>query len=110
VGLKVGGESQSNPIQSNPIQSNPIQSNPIIQANALNLFESRALYFASAEGFADFWERVEASKKAVSARTPVKVFDGEIPGPWSRYATVWRVVFKPETRRFLEDGKSYCFW
>jgi hypothetical protein len=40
---------------------------------------------------------------------PGTIFDGEIRGPWSRYANVWRVAFRPISSRFLEDGDRYFF-
>jgi hypothetical protein len=37
-------------------------------------------------------------------------FDGKIPGPWSRYATVWRTVLVPPTRRHLGEDVDCFFW
>ncbi len=75
---------------------------------ATGLFERRCVHFATAEGYASFEERV-ARKKWRSAE-PEVVFDGEIPGPWSRYATVWRVVLKPASRDFLDKSENFFFW
>ncbi|MGH8019686.1 MAG: hypothetical protein ACREIA_15675, partial [Opitutaceae bacterium] len=59
---------------------------------ATGLFERRCVHFATAGGYASFEERI--SRKKWRTAEPEVVFDGEIPGPWSRYATVWRVVLK----------------
>ena len=37
-------------------------------------------------------------------------FDGELPGPWSRYATVWRVVADMPSRDYLNPKCSFFFW
>ena len=73
------------------------------------LFERRVRYFSTEEGFATIRERVE---KPAEARTaPFRlVFSGEIRGPWSQFARVWRCVFRPPSRRFLSDTIAYPFW
>jgi hypothetical protein len=72
--------------------------------------EGRALFFSTKEGFGRFWERVEGGCDRLTSRAPEVVFDGEIRGDWARYAHVWRVAFRPETRRFFEEGEQYFFW
>ncbi len=82
-----------------------------IDRDDLGLFERRALHFSTPAGFSEFWERAESSKAFSSvAPEPAILFDGEIFGPWSRYATVWRVLLKHGTGRFLEDNYRYFFW
>lgn len=76
--------------------------------------ERRALYFSRPEGFAEFWQRVKDDSlnlsPGVRPAPPRVVYDGEIPGPWSKYTHVWRVAFRPISSRFLEDGDRYFFW
>jgi hypothetical protein len=70
--------------------------------------ERRCLFFASPEGHELFLERVRSSPGVARAR-PRLVYDGPVPGPWSRYADVWRVVYEPPNRRFLGDEESYFY-
>jgi hypothetical protein len=71
--------------------------------------ERRCLHYASHEGFAEFLARVDqkAVRPAPSWRV---VFDGEIVGPWSKYATVWRTCVEPPTDDFLNPNKMFFFW
>ena len=71
--------------------------------------EQRSLYFATEEGHAVFRARLARRAEGPRAR-PQLVFDGEVPGPWSRYADVWRVLFAPPSLRFLERKRDYLFW
>jgi hypothetical protein len=77
-------------------------------ASEAGLFERRCLYFAGAEGHAQFQERLQR-RKARSCATRV-LFDGEIPGPWSEYARVWRTVYEPPCTEFLEPREDFFFW
>lgn len=72
-------------------------------------FERRCLYFSTPEGHARFQERIA---RGVTARAqPWRLAcDREIPGPWSRYATVWRVVIPRPTAGFLGENEDYFFW
>lgn len=71
--------------------------------------ERRSLYFATPEGHADFLARVR-HRPAATVTLPPPAFDGPIPGPWTRYAQVWRTVFPPPSLRFLGDDPRYFFW
>lgn len=73
------------------------------------LIERRALFFSTEAGHELFLERVNARCRQPIARPEVLV-DKEIPGPWSRYATVWRFVFQPLTDRFWTEGDEYFYW
>ena len=68
--------------------------------------ERRSLFFALEEGHELFLERLR-SHCTKSAASPRLVFDGSIPGPWSRYADVWRVVYEPPSDRFLGMDENY---
>ena len=74
-----------------------------------NFLERRMLHFAGEEGAERFCRRLLAkpSKPALPFRT---LFDGEIPGPWARWATVWRCCARMPTDEFLEPGADFFFW
>ena len=74
-----------------------------------NCFERRCLYFAGEEGHAEFLRRVFDRRPRREAAWAVK-FDGEIAGPWSKYATVWRVVSAMPSREYLDPNSSFFFW
>lgn len=74
-----------------------------------NYFERRCLYFAGEEGHAEFLRRVFDRKPHREAAWSVK-FDGEIPGAWSKYATVWRVLPAMPSRDYLDPKNLFFFW
>lgn len=67
--------------------------------------EKRSLFFATAEGHHLFLERVHAPARHTAK--PNVVYDGPVPGPWTKYADVWRVVYEPPSRRFLSTDETY---
>lgn len=71
--------------------------------------ERRSLFFASEAGHELFLEHLRSSPRRAAAR-PRLVFDGVVPGPWSRYADVWRVVYEPPSDRFLGREENYFMW
>jgi hypothetical protein len=74
-----------------------------------DIFERRLLYFSLPEGNALFQERLQASpRRPISS--PQVMFDGPIIGPWSRYATVWRVALELPTMGYLEPKLEFFFW
>lgn len=80
-----------------------------VQERPVDLFERRCLFFSTPEGHELFRERIAQSVAAPAGR-PEVVFDGEIPGPWTNYAQVWRVVLQPVTDAFLTNTERYFFW
>lgn len=74
-----------------------------------DLFERRALFFASAEGHALFQARLSQSARGRRYIAKI-VHDTEIRGPWTEYASVWRVVIDPPSREFLAETERYFFW
>lgn len=71
--------------------------------------ERRCLYFSTPEGHAQFLERVYT--KPTKTPTPwIPLFDGEIPGPWSKWAKVWRHSVVMPTYDFLDQGSNFFFW
>lgn len=73
-------------------------------------FERRAWFFSTDEGHELFNERL--SSRADNSQPPAVILcDSEIRGPWSVYATVWRVLFCPPSKRFMEkDNDRYFYW
>jgi hypothetical protein len=68
--------------------------------------ERRSLFFALPEGQELFLERLHAPVVGIRAE-PKLVYDGPVPGPWSKYADVWRVAYAPPSRRFLGLDERY---
>ena len=74
-----------------------------------DLFERRAVFFATEEGHELFQQRLRRMTRGRCFFAEI-VHDTEIVGPWSRYASVWRVLIDPPTRDFLADSERYFFW
>jgi ribosomal protein S12 methylthiotransferase accessory factor YcaO len=74
-----------------------------------DFFERRVLWFAGDEGAEAFRRRLHSRPdKATAEWKPV--FDDEIPGPWSHWATVWRCCVAMPTDAFLEPRTNFFFW
>jgi hypothetical protein len=74
-----------------------------------DLFERRCLFFSTAEGHALFQERLHRPITGPRFRSEI-ICDAEIEGPWTEYASVWRVLIKPATTEFLVNSERYFFW
>ncbi len=74
-----------------------------------DLFERRCLYFSTDTGYQLFDVARRRGTAARSQRMKF-VFDGEIPGAWTRYADVWRVAVEPPSSGFYTAGDNYFFW
>jgi len=74
-----------------------------------DLVERRMLFYASRRGFAAVCDRV-GRRPADSAPMVRLACDEEVPGPWSRHATVWRCLFYPPSLDFLKPSAEYFFW
>jgi len=70
--------------------------------------ERRSLYFATPQGHERFLNRLRAAPAEPFAE-PSLVYDGPVPGPWSQYADVWRVLYAPPSKRFLGMEEDYFF-
>ena len=80
-----------------------------IVPSTMHVIERRSVFFALAEGHELFLERLR-TKRTLPPTLPRLVFDGPVPGAWSQYADVWRVVFEPPSERFLSNDGRYFFW
>jgi len=78
-------------------------------ATVSNYFERRVVHFSTEAGFAEFNERLrkKPDRPAPAWRT---IFDGEIQGPWSRWATIWRHCVEMPTHAFLNREENFFFW
>ncbi len=74
-----------------------------------DLFERRCLYFSTDTGYQLFDVARRRGTAARSQRMKF-VFDGEIPGAWTRYADVWRVAVEPPSSGFYTAVDNYFFW
>ena len=74
-----------------------------------NFLEKRLLHFATEQGHAEFLARLQTppDKPTPAWRT---IFDGEIKGPWSQWATVWRHCVEMPTLDFIDPEKRFFFW
>jgi hypothetical protein len=78
-------------------------------APVTDYLERRCLHFSTPEGHAEFLERLQ-TKAEKPAPTWKTAFDGEIPGPWSQWATVWRHCVEMPTYAFLDRRQNFFFW
>ncbi len=73
-----------------------------------NLQDARLVYFSSEEGNRFFMNRVHSSLTLSRGKElPKLIFDSEVPGEWSKYASVWRCVLEPH---FVEDKINEFFF
>ncbi len=80
-----------------------------VQDSPSDLFERRCLFFSTAEGHELFRERL--GRRISGPRfTSEIICDAEVEGPWSEYASVWRVLIRPASSEFLMDSERYFFW
>jgi len=75
-----------------------------------NCLERRLMYFAMPEGHRQFLARVQASVPDPINERVEPVVDREVVGPWSRYATVWRVLYPMPTQAYLREREYFFFW
>jgi hypothetical protein len=79
------------------------------QEPSVDVLERRAVFFASPKGFARFKDRIVSATLVATPQIKV-VCDKEIKGPWTKYATVWRVAIRQASDRFLSDDQEFFFW
>ncbi len=75
----------------------------------IDRYEQRCLHYSGAEGHAEFQERLKTGEQG---RAPAwkPIFDGEIPGRWSHWTTVWRYCVEMPTYDFLDTRRRFFFW
>jgi hypothetical protein len=57
--------------------------------------DARLLYFSTMKGNELFRSKIrEGLSRHGSGKKPKLIFDDEIKGPWSKYATVWRILYE----------------
>ena len=79
------------------------------ELEAMHPIDRRALYFSTDEGHARFRQRVAEGRRAPRP-VPRLICDGRVPGPWDRWASVWRVAYAPPSLRFLSREPDYFLW
>lgn len=72
-----------------------------------DIHEQRLAYFASTDGQKAFAERLQFKTSQQILRPPKKIIDIEIMGPWSKYATIWRMLFEPVSNLHLQKSVDY---
>lgn len=72
-------------------------------------FERRVLYFSAPEGHEEFISRASSTPSKPHPKWKT-IFNGEIPGPWSQWATVWRHCVEMPTYDFLDREQNFFFW
>ncbi len=74
-----------------------------------DIFERRCLFFSYPEGHKLFQEKI-ATPPEKERKAPDIIFDGQIRGPWSKYATVWRVAMEMPTNNYKDKSKLFFIW
>lgn len=72
------------------------------------LLERRCLFFASDEGHELFQQRL-SSGVVRPASAPQIICDRDIPGPWDRFATVWRFALRQVSDGYLTGSERFFF-
>jgi hypothetical protein len=75
--------------------------------DAMSILERRLLFFGSEDGILLFKNKSVTSHLRKFVKSPELVTDIEILGPWSKYAQVWRCLFRPVSSSFLEENVRY---
>lgn len=73
--------------------------------------EARLLFFATDRGFQTFCRKAAGNDRVAPVSSPKLLVDRQISGNWTRYATVWRVLYESSiTRREINaDPKFFLF-
>ena len=75
---------------------------------AVSISDRRLMFFSTEKGFLTFMRQVDAMKTGACLKVPEPIFDQEIEGEWSRFATVWRCIL-PGTEYSWHDEKHFMF-
>lgn len=68
----------------------------------------RLKYFSTEEGFLHFKSKINPAPRRSGVVPPAPIVNCEIPGNWSRYATIWRCLL-PDTVYNWADPKHFMF-
>ncbi|MEM7791731.1 MAG: hypothetical protein AAF546_10045 [Verrucomicrobiota bacterium] len=83
---------------------NPKENTPIT-----DLYERRILFFSRDRGKRLFLDRMLREVKS-SPQSISLLFDGQVKGPWDKYASVWRTIIEAPNKEYLSDREDYFFW
>lgn len=75
-----------------------------------HLYERRALFFSHPDGFEMVLQRMRRNVPAYQPSSMKLLVDREIPGEWSRYATVWRIAVEQPSLDYLGPRSDVFFW
>lgn len=74
------------------------------------IYDRRLIFFASSHGSDIFWKKAMSSSKLHTIpEPPAKLIDCEINGLWSRYAIVWRILYKQTSYEHLDKSRHDIF-
>ncbi|WOO39530.1 hypothetical protein [Rubellicoccus peritrichatus] len=75
-----------------------------------HLYERRSLFFSHPDGFELVLKRMRKNAPAHRPKPLKMLVDREIAGPWSQYATVWRIVLEQPSMDYLGPRSDVFFW
>ena len=75
-----------------------------------NYMERRMMYYSMPSGHREFIERVGTGIRERRCGVIRPIVDTEIKGPWTRYATVWRVLYPVATIDHLVPQLNTFYW
>ena len=75
----------------------------------VDAIEKRCLHYSTPEGHAEFLSRVHERPTKAAPKWQV-LFDGEIKGPWTRWAKVWRYSVEMCDYSFLNPKELTFLW
>ncbi|NDV61387.1 hypothetical protein G0Q06_02865 [Puniceicoccales bacterium CK1056] len=76
-----------------------------------NPMERRVLYYSLPEGHREFLEHVRSAiNKRGEAPAPEVLVDEKVEGPWTQYATVWRVLYRMPSKKYLNGALNTFYW
>lgn len=79
--------------------------------NLESTMEKRLIYFSSVEGEKHFREIILSSFKIKTVLPePKLVVDSKIPGPWDKYAYLWRCLFTTNSNHFYDSTNDKYFY
>lgn len=71
--------------------------------------EKRVVHFSSELGFQEFARKVLNNASIVDGVKPELILDSEIPGPWTKWRRVWRVLFENQVPLDFQNLNVFMF-